>query len=419
MEAICPTCESTIDPTRAPVARIRGAKIVTYCSVECAEGNPKPAPSPAPALARVPAPAPGPAPAPAPARAPAPAPAPQPAPDEWTLEPPSPRTRTRKRGIIALASVVLLAGVAVVAVEAWPRAAVHAAEPSASADHTPPATADTTGATAEPASADVGTGEIDPARLQARAIAQLEELLQSPSLRVQRIAAMALARTQHEAALTALRAMVKDEASPLVVVQIAYALARAGDARGREVLLESLRSKQRDVKLDAARSLVQLGDDAGADQLKGMLSYKHYRLGAAELLARLGNPAGAEALREERADARASDENKLRATVALGMSGEASVKDELVAILEDGRYQVGAALALAALKDPAAVPSLTNQLDIDAFRVAAAVALRRLGTTVDLEPLAAALHAGNDVFRVTAAEAILVLTGPAELSERD
>ncbi|HUH01989.1 MAG TPA: hypothetical protein VML75_08320 [Kofleriaceae bacterium] len=317
---------------------------------------------------------------------------------------------------------MLLAGVAVVAVEAWPRAVVRTSEPLASAERPPPATVDSVGVAADPAGAPAGTpgaDEIDPARLQARAIAQLESLLESPSVRIQRIAAMALARTKHEAALTVLRSMMKAEASPLVVVQIAYSLARAGDQHGHEMLLESLGSKQRDVKLDAARSLVQLGDDAGAGQLRGMLSYTHYRVGAAELLARLGDPAGSKALHAERDDPRGTDEVKRRATVGLGMAGEQSVRDELVAILEDGRYQVGAALALAALKDPAAVPPLVNQLDIDAFRVAAAVSLRRLGATVDLEPLAAALHAGNDVFRVTAAEAILILTGPPELSERD
>jgi HEAT repeat protein len=319
---------------------------------------------------------------------------------------------------MAAASFVLLAGIAVVAVEAWPRAAVRTSEPLASAEHPSPSTTDPVDVAADPAG-EPPADEIDPARLQARAVAQLESLLESPSQRVQRIAAMALARARHEASLTMLGTLMKAEARPLVVVQIAYALARAGDQRGHEVLLQSLRSKQRDVKLDAARSLVQLGDDAGASQLRGMLSYTHYRVGAAELLARLGDPAGSKALHEERDDPRGTDEVKRRATVGLGMAGEQSVRDELVAILDDGRYQVGAALALAALKDPAAVPPLINQLDIDAFRVAAAVALRRLGATVDLEPLAAALHAGNDVVRVTAAEAILILTGPAELSERD
>jgi hypothetical protein len=34
----CPTCGSAIDPLRAPVARIVGGRILTYCSPACAEG---------------------------------------------------------------------------------------------------------------------------------------------------------------------------------------------------------------------------------------------------------------------------------------------------------------------------------------------------------------------------------------------
>src|SRR5437763_11620078 len=37
MSPTCPTCGKPIDPLRAPVARISGGKIVTYCSKQCAE----------------------------------------------------------------------------------------------------------------------------------------------------------------------------------------------------------------------------------------------------------------------------------------------------------------------------------------------------------------------------------------------
>jgi HEAT repeat protein len=84
--------------------------------------------------------------------------------------------------------------------------------------------------------------------------------------------------------------------------------------------------------------------------------------------------------------------------------------------LESGRYRVGAAGALAALGDPAATATLAEQLELNAMRVSAARALRRLGAEVSLEPLALALTHDDEVSRLTAAEAILILTGPRERS---
>jgi len=426
MESICPTCQSVIDPTRAPVARIRGARVVTFCSVECAEGRPAAVPEPPPkakpkAKAKAPAPAATPPAAAEPNRAAAPArvapPPPASVPDDDT-----PFVRRRRRGVIAGAGALLLVGVGVVGFAAWPRPHEVTAEVAPTQhDSAPPAAiAARSPGTAETSAADAAKEpEIDPERLYDRAVGDLRQLLSSPSPRVQRIAATALSRISDPHALEMLRKDLKTEPSPLVQVQIAYALARAGDDKGRAALVEGLHAHQRDVKLDAAKSLAQLGDDAGASQLRGMMGYRHYRISAAGLLARLGDEEGFKALRTARSGDRATVEIKMRSAVELGMAGDTSVRDELVSILEDGRYQVGAAQALAALGDRIAVPQLAKQLDIDAFRVPAALALRRLKAEVDLAPLAAALHTGNDVVRVTAVEAILVLCGPAELAERD
>ncbi len=421
MESICPTCQSVIDPTRASVARIRGARVVTFCSAECAEGRPAVEPEPAPkakakakpaapsAKAVVAQPAKT---AAAPARV-----APPPAADVVDA---TPARRRRSRGVIAGAGALLLVGVGVVGFAAWPRAPAVGAEAASTAGNSaPPPPAASASAAAPGAAADKAEPEIDPKRLYDRALGELRQLMASPSPRVQRIAATALSRVSEPHALELLRKLLKTEPSPLVQVQIAYALARAGDDSGRAALVDELHSHQRDVKLDAAKSLVQLGDDAGASQLRGMMGYRHYQIGAAGLLARLGDDDGFKALRKARSGDHATTEIKMRAAVELALAGDHSVRDELVSILEDGRYQVGAAQALAALGDRIAVPQLARQLDIDAFRVPAALALRRLGAEVDLAPLAAALHTKNDVVRVTAGEAILVLCGPAELAERD
>jgi HEAT repeat protein len=235
------------------------------------------------------------------------------------------------------------------------------------------------------------------------------ELLESPSRRIQRIAAIALTRERNPAAVKHLQGLLERESSDLGRIEIAQALARAGEARGFEVLREALGNAQRDVRLDAARALVELGDPSGAKQLTAMLSISGYRVGAAGLLARLGDQKAMEVLREELRLADATEESRMRAAVALGRAGDASVRQTLLTILDDGRYNVGAADALAALGERQAEAALVRQLNLASLRVGAAEALRRLGSKLDLGPLAVALESGDDVGRVSAAEAILIL----------
>ena len=109
----------------------------------------------------------------------------------------------------------------------------------------------------------------------------------------------------------------------------------------------------------------------------------------------------------------------MRAEVALGRAGDASVKAALHKILADRRYNVGAADALAALGDEAAAPALNAQLGLSAMRVPAALWLRRMKKPVDQAPLVVALENGDEASRVSAAEALLILSGPPALSERD
>jgi len=459
MEAICPQCNRSIDLTRAPVARIVGLKVVSFCSTECADAavrgepprvddsGPVTSAEPAPRAEVVPAGEPRTA---APAGEPR-ASAPAEEPREIGLaadgapqraEPASagaegdlardrsPRSRPplkvaamslKKRVVAAASSAVLLLGLVIVAVEACPsQSSVRAAavtEPAESqrAPERVRPTPVPDPVVEAPASAD----EINPRLLYDHAVDSLRQLLTSRSLRLQRVAAMALSRTGDADAIDRLRALTRDTDSALVRVEIAYGLARAGDERGRRVLVESLSNRDRDARLDAASALVRLGDTAGAKVLRNLLSYKRFRIGAARLLARLGDEKGLAVLRSARIDDKVSNELKMRATVALGFAGDASVRDDLAAILAEGKFQVGAAQALAALGDRAAVPALTKYLKLDSFRVSAALSLRRLGAEVDLEPLAVALQTGSDVARVTSAEAILILTGPANLAEID
>jgi HEAT repeat protein len=271
-------------------------------------------------------------------------------------------------------------------------------------------------ATAEPPA---GASQPVPSEVRLAAAArELGSLAKSTSPRVRRLAAQALARTGDPAALELLRQLLAEEQSQLGRIQIAYALARAGDTRARDTLRGLLSAERRDVRLDAARSLIQLGDDSGRKALRAMLSVASHKTGAAGLLARLKDDEGLKILRTQLA-AKDAPESVMRAAVALGRAGDASVRERLHEILADRRYNVGAADALAALGDPACVEALTQQLRLSALRVQAALWLRRLEQTVDLEPLVVALESGDDAARVSAAEALLILTGPEALAESD
>jgi HEAT repeat protein len=164
---------------------------------------------------------------------------------------------------------------------------------------------------------------------------------------------------------------------------------------------------------------VALGDDTGLSVIEDMMSLRSHRLGAAALLARMNIQRGVNALEKELVDETASEENRIRAAVGLGSAGHDAVRERLRELLEDGRYHVGAADALATLGDATAVPALERQLELPSLRVRAALGLRRMDVPVDLIPLEAALDHGSDPARVSAAEAIIILTGPKQLAELD
>ncbi len=500
MSQTCPTCGKPLDATRAPVARVRGTRVVTYCSVACADGGgtglaagsetrtqavPLPVeaaapvaparPSPAPAVERVADKQPAKAEAEAEARAEAKAKAEATSEAEAEKEEDTEKERAKatrrerrtspsfappvavaqlklpaearasselkgnavvplraettpsRRGrgaFLVILTILFGAGVAFLFIAVWPlggseqrgAAAPRAVEPSAPALQPAPATSP--GESAAPAAAGARAAQPDQGALYRAAVAELGVLSKSSSPRVKRLAAQALARTGDPAALAELRGLLGEEQSQLGRIQIAYALARAGDQAARKELRDQLAVERRDVRLDAARSLVQLGDDSGRKTLRAMLPLDNYRLGAAGLLARLKDPEGIKALRAELSK-KSSAENVMRAVVALGRAGEVDVQEQLRTIVYDRRYNVGAADALAALGDGAAVEPLTQQLGLSAMRVQAALWLRRLDQKVDLAPLALALETGDEASRVSAAEALLVLTGPATLAERD
>ncbi|MEO8705254.1 MAG: HEAT repeat domain-containing protein, partial [Kofleriaceae bacterium] len=210
-----------------------------------------------------------------------------------------------------------------------------------------------------------------------RAQGVLREYLTSTP-RVARSAAMALSRTGDIPAVQRLEtALDKDNVEEAQKLDIAYALARASNKRGIDMLVAALGASRRDDRLAAARALAQLGDNRALATLATFLELSQHRLGAAQELARFADPRAIKALEQIRADDKASPDDKKTATVALAIAGKSEVAGDLKKLLADRSFNLYAAEALANLHDEAARPVLVQQLAVRDIRVRVARSLRR------------------------------------------
>ena len=447
----CPTCGKPVDALRAPAAKIREGRVVAYCSKECATAaDTSPVAKQPAAAAR-----------PAVGKATPPTGVPKSAKDldsgpiiEIVHEPATgvvtsagdlrkqqvpPSRRSYTDGAIEIADtghiddyvapdeprrhtarnllILLLLVAGGGAVAAYQLGYLDAYLGKSHAETAPPPIAHAV----EPAKPEPPpVPAVTPAAALDRARTVLEKQLASATPRVQRLAASALARTGDKAALDALAAQLAKETSDLAKLEIAYALARGGDKRGLDVLVAALASPRRDVKLEAGRRLALLGDKRGAPVLAEYLEVSQLRLGAAEALASIADPKALAVLDAIRKDEHATPDDRARATIALGIGGRTDVASALQELLADSRQNAFAANALAALHDPAGRQVLIDQLAVPSLRVPAARALRVLDPKLDparlLPDLLAALDSGKDTEQVQAAEAILLLAGPAPWS---
>jgi HEAT repeat protein len=324
----------------------------------------------------------------------------------------------KKRKVIAIAVVAtLIAGGAVAATRiGGTRDAIDGE------GHTVPARESPVAAASKPVAADVASdpgpaapAAPDPQALLAEAKTLLQRTLGDESARVRLLAAMALSRSGDAAALAELRKLLAEDPSEIRRLEVAYGLARAGDATGTDYLVAALRGSRRDIRLEAARSLARLGDARGRERLREALGLTTHKLGAAEFLARLGDAEGIDELRA--ALKGKNEEFRMRAAVALGRAGDPSGVDVLKTMAAESRVEMGYAQALARLGDKDAIPLLERHLTLSALRVEAAISLRQLGVNVDLSPLAAAMAAGDTNAKVTAAEAVMILVGPETPAE--
>lgn len=255
----------------------------------------------------------------------------------------------------------------------------------------------------------------------AKATGVLQHALASNTPRVQHLAAAALSRTGDTVAITALVAGLATETSDVAKLDILYALARAGDKRGREGLFAALSSTRRDVKSDAAQRLAMLGDKRAIPALTERLDISQLSLGAAEQLAYLADPRAIKVLEAVRADPKAAPDEKARAAVALAYANKADIAPALRALLDDTRQNAFAAAALAHLHDSAGRAILVNQLSMPSLGVHAARALRQLEPALDAAPLLplvlAKLDSQKDTEQLQVAEAVLILAGPITWSQ--
>ncbi|MDB4958908.1 MAG: lyase domain protein repeat-containing protein [Myxococcales bacterium] len=251
----------------------------------------------------------------------------------------------------------------------------------------------------------------------------LRTQLRSNAPRVQRVAAAALSRTGDPEAISVLAAALTKETSDVPRIELAYALARAGDKRGSDGLVGFLGAARRDVRAEAARRLALLGDPRAVPVLVEYLDVSQLRLGAAEQLAYLAEPRAIAELDKVLKDPKSSQDDQARAAIALGLAGRKDVAPALHKLLEDARFNAFAAGALAVLHDRSAHPLLVKQLEIPSLRVNAARSLRKLDADLDasalLRPLVAALATEKDTGQVQVAEAILLLAGPIAWSAHE
>ena len=451
MSVVCPSCGIDIDPARAPVARIRDGHVLTFCSTSCADDKATVRPEATPIRAEETATskawydkaeevvakevakevddlwdddsaeaAPPPKILDSASKggleSDEPAQESAAVEDELakrvTTEPVRSGPRLGKRHVLMIAGAILVGGMIIAIIEAVsPSTPSDAGATTDARSAAPPEPEAAMAPQAPPEDA-----PLDENKLAAAAVGELRKMMQSESPRIVRDASLALSRENDAKAVEVLLAGLGTEPSPHARLKIAYALARAGNVRGVAELEKALSDKRRDVRMDAARSLAKLGNDSGRKALRAMLKIRTHKIGAAGVLALLGDEQGLKLLRDTLAKDKAP-EAKMRAAVYLGAAGQQEVRGKLHEILENGD-RVGAAAALAVLGDRSAVDTLTEQLTITAMRVEAALSLRRLGADVELEPLAVALLESDEIGRVSAAEAILILTDddmPAEL----
>lgn len=232
--------------------------------------------------------------------------------------------------------------------------------------------------------------------------------------KIRRLAAMALSRANDRDAIAWLTgALDKPDLSSADRIELANALARAGDPRGSGELYKLLASA-RDDRLTAAQKLARLGDKKAIPHLAAYLDNDRTRLSAATELARFADPQAIKTLEAIRADPTASADAHSSAAIGLVLAGKRELADEVAKLLTTTSFNHGAAEALASIGDERARAALEQQLASEWTAADAATTLVRFTNQPParyLDSLVAMLGRSElrDLNQITISEAIVVL----------
>lgn len=264
---------------------------------------------------------------------------------------------------------------------------------------------------------DAGPLPVEPGQVRERALAHartlLLETLEKSSPQMQEKAALSLARANHEKAIAYLADALPRASTDTKRMEIAYALARAGDKRGLDALLAATKVQSRDTRLDAGKKLAQLGEKSAIAPLSPFIDT---RFEVAKILAPLGEPRAIKELEKLRKEGKG--DQKTRATIALVAAGKPEYVAEVEALLTDREFRHDASLALAERKHAAARPILVENFHALSTQPEVARALRLVDPDADLTPQIVEVEhrmlSEKDSEQVSAADVILRLAGPPE-----
>ena len=240
-------------------------------------------------------------------------------------------------------------------------------------------------------------------------------LREDPEESVRAEAASAIAKLGDPAGVQALNE-ARARSSEMMKIFIDEALLRMGQQEGRVGLKEALRSKNKDVRFQAALALGDARDPSAMDELKAMarqLAILNPTMFAQVLgtLARLGHEESYKSLQQAmKQSSQKTEVLKLAAAEALARLGSDEAMGTLKGVLKSGSQtsQLVAAKVLAGLGDFAGLEQLSAGVKAkeEPTRRVAAEGLGKVADRASIPPLAVALDDPDWTVKVTAADSL-------------
>lgn len=239
------------------------------------------------------------------------------------------------------------------------------------------------------------------------------DALNDPSITIRRNAAEFLSAIGDARMLSTFARVLNDEDEQIQLSGV-KALSRIGGAVAASALSIAVKNQNPHVRIHAVRALAEVGNPSVVPILLGALNFDdvpEVRRGAAEALGRLGDPSARKHLVRILKDQ--AEEVSVRASLIKALSKIGTFADipVLLSLLRDpeSTLRFHSAIALGAIKDPAAATGLLSVLETDRdaqVRGAAAQSLGELGHTAASPALIKALTDVHSRVRAAAARAL-------------